>query len=464
MDSCKSVFYHRVHRVETTETGFENYPPTSRSRKNRDREVGSLLKQRMIWWKISGYPTSDFCQRGIMCKTSATFLAFAIVQKNVLLFAFLLPATMKIKPLRACYPNLDLIESLDVFCDEAKNLYRNYVDQGLYKKVPERAVFIYQIQSVTGEHTGLVALNEVEDFFDGKVKKHEATLSEREKQQMNLFLRWDAILKPVLLTYPTVPSIRAWLNGFVQKSKPLFVAKFKQGRVQHRVWPVTDEHAIAELQTLFAQHVKSTYIADGHHRTTTMAMLHEQREQYPDYDFDHLFCAFFATDQLDILDYNRAVEIPKTITTAQFVAYISKVFDIEVLDAARHPTAKHELVMCLRKEWYSLRWRPKILRDRGEQNDLLDASLLNELVLENILGIHDVRSDARVTYIDGSKGMEGLRKAATGRNRVGFALFPVHFADMMFLADAGEILPPKSTYFEPRLKSGMLVQLLRKQD
>jgi len=369
---------------------------------------------------------------------------------------------MKLKPLRACYPDFVKVESADIFCDEAKNLYQQYVADGLYKKVPQAAFFVYQIQSITGEHTGVVALNEVEDFFDGKVKKHEATLGEREKQQMELFLRWEAVLKPVLLTYPAVPSISAWLNGYVQKSKPLFVAKFKQGKVLHRVWAVTNEQAIVELQDLFTQHVKSTYIADGHHRTSTMAMLHELRDAHPTFDFDHLFCAFFATDQLDILDYNRAAEIPKGMSAAQFMAHIAKVFNIEMLETARRPADKHEIVMCLRKEWYSLHWRPEIVQGLDEQNALLDATLLNERVLGNILGIHDVRSDTRVTYIDGSKGLEGLRKAADNRNKVGFALYPVYFADMMFLADAGEILPPKSTYFEPRLKSGVLVQLLKR--
>ncbi len=342
-------------------------------------------------------------------------------------------------------------------------MYQQYVKDGLYIKVPQPAFFIYQIKSVTGEHTGLVALNEVEDFFDGKVKKHEATLGAREKQQRDLFLQWEAILKPVLLTYPTVPSISAWLNAFIHYHKPLFDTKFKNGKVLHRVWAVTEEQAIRELQNLFSSNVKSTYIADGHHRTTTIALLHEQRDQYPAFDFDHLFCAFFATDQLDILDYNRVAEIPLGMSAVQFMAHISKVFDIELLESPRRPEDKHEIVMLLRHEWYSLHWRPELLSGLDEQNALLDASLLNERVLGNILGIHDVRSDTRVVYVDGSKGLNGLQKAANSRNKVGFALYPVHFADMMFLADAGEILPPKSTYFEPRLKSGMLVQILKRE-
>ncbi|MFN0215780.1 MAG: DUF1015 family protein [Saprospiraceae bacterium] len=370
---------------------------------------------------------------------------------------------MKIKPFSASFPNLARVESTDVFCDEAKNRYAEYVKDGIYEQVPLSAFYIYQIKSITGEHTGLVALNEVEDFFDGKVKKHEATLSEQEQHHMSFFFEWEAILKPVLLTYPPVTSISEWLNGFVQKNKPIFQARFKQGRgVLHRIWAVTDGGDIRELQDLFTRNVKASYIADGHHRTSTMAMLHEQRDSYPDFDFDHLFCAFFATDQLDILDYNRAAEIPKGMSAAQFMAHISKVFEIECLGMPSRPTDKHEIVMCLHKEWYYLRWRPELLDGLDKQNALLDASLLNKKVLGNILGIHDVRSDSRVSYIDGNRGMEGLQKAANKRNRVGFALFPVHFEDLMFLADAGEILPPKSTYFEPRLKSGMMVQLLKK--
>lgn len=367
---------------------------------------------------------------------------------------------MKIKPLRASYPNFDKIPSPDAFCDDAKNLYRKYVEQGIYCQTDQPGFFIYQITSFTGTHTGLVALNEVDDFFAGKVKKHEATLSEREKQQTELFLRWEAVLKPVLLTYPPVPAIGDWLDHYTRHHKSLFSARFKDGRVRHRIWAIHRADDIAQLQALFTRHVSTTYIADGHHRTSTIALLHELRDDYPAFDFDHLFCAFFATDQLDILDYNRVVEMPKDLSAAQFVARISRVFDLEPLDELRRPAAKHELVMCLRKEWYALRWRPEILQGLDEENVLLDATLLNQLVMGDLFGIRDVRTDTRITYVDGSKGLDGLRKAA-GRNRVGFGLYPVHFADMMVMADAGESLPPKSTYFEPRLKSGILVQLLR---
>jgi uncharacterized protein (DUF1015 family) len=368
---------------------------------------------------------------------------------------------MKIKPFRAHFPRLDKIESPDLFCSEAKNLFRKYVEDELYLPAAGTYLYVYQIETKTGRHTGLVSLNEVEDFFAGKVKKHEATLSEREKHQLELFLRWGAVLKPVLLTYPPVAAINDWLEQYARKHRPVLSAKFK-GNARHRVWAVHDGRDISRLQELFAKHVQGVYIADGHHRTSTMALLHEQRADYPAYDFDHLFCAFFPADQLDILDYNRVVEVPKGMSGGRFVASLSRLFEIEPLSAARRPEDKHEITMLFRKEWYSLHWRAEILEKAAQKDVVLDATLLNERVLYDILNISDVRSDARVSYIDGSKGIEGLKKAVQGRNRVGFALYPVHIADLMRLADAGESLPPKSTYFEPRLKSGLIVQPLKR--
>lgn len=370
---------------------------------------------------------------------------------------------MNIKPFRAHFPRLDKIESPDLFCSEAKNLFRKYVENDLYLPAAKAALYIYQIETKTGRHTGLVSLNEVEDFFAGKVRKHEATLGERENHQLELFLRWDAVLKPILLTYPPVAAINDWLEEYARKHRPVLRAHFKaNGR--HRIWAVHNERDIGKIQELFSKHVHRVYIADGHHRTSTMALLHEQREKYPAYDFDHLFCAFFPTNQLDILDYNRVVEMPKGMSGGRFVALISRLFDIEPLSTARRPADKHEITMFFRKEWYALHWRAEILQKAAleQKNVVLDATLLNEQVLGDILHIRDVRSDARVSYIDGSKGIEGLKKAAQRRNRVGFALYPVHIADLMRLADAGENLPPKSTYFEPRLKSGLIVQPLKR--
>lgn len=370
---------------------------------------------------------------------------------------------MKIKPFQATYPNFDFIASPDSFCDDAKNSFREFQANGFFEKAPQNALYIYQIETDLRKHTGLIALDEVEDFFAGKIKKHEKTLSEREQQQMQLFLKWNAILKPVLLTYTPVPDISMWLEHFTQAHKPLYVTRFVKDRQTHSVWVVTGAEEIHQLQNLFAAHVHNTYIADGHHRTTTVALLHERlKNKNPEFDFDTLFCAFFASDQLDILDYNRVVEGLKDVSPTNFIVKMARIFDLDVLEKPRKPLEKHELVMYAQKEWYSLRWKEAVLKTHAKDRVVLDATLLNEFVLDQIFHIRDVRTDTRITYVDGAKGLDGVRKAASeSDDRVGFLLYPVSFEDMMGMADAGESLPPKSTYFEPRLKSGMLVKMLK---
>lgn len=370
---------------------------------------------------------------------------------------------MKIKPFRATYPNFDFIASPDSFCDDAKYSFREFQANGFFEKAPKDALYIYQIETVERKHTGLIALNEVEDFFAGKVKKHEKTLSEREQKQMQLFLQWNAILKPVLLTYPPVPDISLWLEHFTEAHKPLFSTRFAKDRQTHSVWMIADAGDIRQMQNLFKTQVHGTYIADGHHRTTTIALLHERlKDKSREFDFGNLFCAFFAADQLDILDYNRVVEGLKDVSPTHFMVKMSKIFDLDVLEAPRKPLEKHEIVMYAQKHWYSLHWKESVLKTHAKDRVVLDATLLNEFVLDQIFDIRDVRTDKRITYVEGAKGLDGVRKAVNeSDDRIGFLLFPVRIEDMMRLADAGESLPPKSTYFEPRLKSAMLVKMLK---
>jgi uncharacterized protein (DUF1015 family) len=372
---------------------------------------------------------------------------------------------MHIKPFRATYPKLDRIPSNDLFCSEAKNAFPDYLRQGWLTETGEDALYIIQIEDAHRRHTGLIALNHVRDFLAGKVKKHEKTLSEREQHQMQLFLRWGAILKPVLLTYPPVPEINAWLQDFTQHNAPLFEMYFPNDDQTHRVWMapgVADWHY---LQELFTRHVPGVYIADGHHRISTLALLHKQlKKEHANLDFDHLFCAFFSTDQLDIQDYNRVVDGLNGLRPKAFLTKIAALFDIEPIENPRKPRKKYELKMLFREQWYRLHWKPEVLSAAAANHPvLLDVNLLNELVLHRLLGIGDIRTDERILYIEGSKGLKGIRKTVrAGHDRVGFALHPVSFSDMMRIADAGESLPPKSTFFAPRLKSGLLVKMLEK--
>lgn len=372
---------------------------------------------------------------------------------------------MRIRPFSALYPNFDFIASPDSFCANAKDSFREFQKSGFFEKLPGTAMFVYEILSGGRRHLGLIAQNDVQDFFDGRIIKHENTLREKEQQQMQMFLRWHAVLKPVLLTFSPVPEINRWLDTYAANHEPLFTTVFERENQTHKAWPVSSPKDIEAVQALFEQHIPRTYIADGHHRTTTVALLHERlRDKNPVFDFANLFCAYFPSDQLDILDFNRVVEMPTGMTAIQLIVRLTRVADLDVLPAVRKPAEKHELVFLLQGDWYSLRWKPGVLEVLEHRHVSLDANLLNELVLRDILGIQDIRTDARISYVEGARGIEGIRKSVGERpDRIGFMLFPVSFDDMIRIADAGETLPPKSTYFEPRMKSGMLVKML-KQD
>lgn len=372
---------------------------------------------------------------------------------------------MHIHPFRALYPIFERIASPEEFCANAKHAFLDYQREGLLKQSEKEAIFIYQIQTAHRTHIGIVAANDIEDFHVGKVVKHERTLSEREQRQQELLLRW-AILKPVLLTFPPVSELSAWLHQFSLNHVPLLHVSFAEERQEHQIWAVEQADHIAYLQHLFVQKVPKVYIADGHHRTTTLVLLREKQDQYPDMDFGRLFCAYFASDQLNILDYNRVVEGLNGRTPEHFFHHLGQLCVVEPIANPRKPRHKYEMKMLFRNCWYRLRWRSELIQYAQQHNPLpamLDVWLLNEFILHRLLGIHDVRTDTRITYVEGSKGLKGIRKAVGEHpERIGFALHPVSFEDMIRIADEGEVLPPKSTYFEPRMKSGILIKPLRR--
>lgn len=371
---------------------------------------------------------------------------------------------MRIKPFQAEYPRVERIGSPDDFCERAKDLYTNYRKARLVEQFPEDALYIYRIRSAHRVHTGLVCIDAVADYQEGHIKRHEKTIPAREQHQMELFLEWDALLKPVLVTHLPVPALSALLESFASAHAPLLELFFDADKETHTLWAVTAPEDIAAFQTIFERDVQTAYIADGHHRVTAVAFMHEHlRTRYPNLDFEHFFCAFFASDQLLISDFNRVVELPPEKSGQEsLLALLSTLFDLQPLTKAHKPNKQHEILAYFDHQWYQLHWKKAVLdRWYAKETVVLDAALLNILVLRNVFDIVDVRNDRRIHYIEGKKGMEGIRRLVDqGPNRIGFALFPVSFEAMAHLADSGKSLPPKSTYFEPRLKTGLLVKRL----
>ncbi len=368
---------------------------------------------------------------------------------------------MHILPFKALFPNMELIPSPDYFFATVREEFPDYFESGFFHHAETEGFYVYEIHSERRDYLGLVGCVDLHDYREGAIKKHEQTLADQEQKQMQLALRRKAGVKPVLLTYPKVPAIRRCLQQHIQDRPPMLEVHFEEDGQHHRIWAVDDPKGIASIQQLFLEQVPVTYIADGHHRIATTAMMHERLESPAEQGhYGMLISAFFSAAELEILDFNRVVDALDDISPTRFMARLSLVCDIECLAEPEKPRRKHEMTMYMKREWYRLRWKPQVTAHCGNGAEALDAALLNEKVLKDILDMDDVRNDLRVEYVEGPKGLEGLRKKALkSEHTVAFCLYPIQMEDLFALADTEQMLPPKSTWFEPRMKNGMLVQV-----
>ena len=365
---------------------------------------------------------------------------------------------MDIYPFRAWYPNLTRIQSPNFFFGNVKEKYVAFQKENYFTQLPASSLFITRIQSLHGTFTGLVAGLSVEEYTQGKVRKHEQTLAAKEKKVLALFLERQANIKPVLLAYPAVDAITQFLGTFIQ-SNPLFFEVKLEDQV-HEFWKIEQPEAIRHIQELFKTQVATTYIADGHHRASTMKIVqHQYQQKEITSNFGPILVALFDSKQLRIHEFNTIVKTLDRIESTTFIKELSYYGAIQPLKQAKKPTQKYTLSLFLNKQWYQFSWKEAIIQQFSKATAPLDVQLLNEIVLKRIIGIQDIRSDERVQYVEGTKGLNGLIESTKKDSQnVGFYLYPIQIPEFMVMADQGLLLPPKSTYFVPRIKNGMLVK------
>jgi uncharacterized protein (DUF1015 family) len=361
---------------------------------------------------------------------------------------------MRIEPFSLLLPKELPTKAISSFFEAAKYDIRQNLDNGLYSAPVADALYVYRISTQVSSHIGVIALNDISDFWDGKIKKHEKTLTRREEEYVTLLTEWTAVIKPVLLTYPSKPVITEWLLQFSTANTPIIDFEMEETGERHQLWSVMELSDLETLQTFFMELVDCVYIADGHHRTTTIANLSKVSEdRLGNLDFSRLFGAYFSEDQLDILGYHRLLTLPEDLSVDQLLGQLQNWFEVEQLPQARFPTAKREFLALTDAGTYRF-----TLKEEAERH-LLDAHLLNEFVFSGVLGLRDIRSASSIQYVEGSKSLPELQQLA-GPDRILFLLHPVTFEDLFYLSDMGLDLPPKSTWFEPRIKSGLAVYSL----
>lgn len=365
---------------------------------------------------------------------------------------------MHIHAFEALTPDLEQVAEPDQFFESMREQFQDYHSTGIYQKSPA-AMYVYEILKQGKPHLGLLCTVSVADFLEGHIKKHENTIATKEQQQIKLALKRQALVKPVLLAHRNHDSISQALLQHTQEKAPAFEIHLAAQEELHRFWPITSPADWSVLQQLYEQYVSDVYIADGHHRCMAMTLLHQQYPDHPAYR--QFLCALFPKSQLDILAFHRVTQGLAPMPASTVLAQLEKWVDVQPLAGAGTPGAKFELVLHFRNQWYLLKWKPELLRQHAHEKVILDAALLEQYIFGEFLGIEDVCTSDQIKYIEAPAGIHAITETiAKSEDRMAWLLYPVALEDMIAQSDQHKFMPPKSTWFEPRMRNGLIVQEL----
>lgn len=355
-------------------------------------------------------------------------------------------------------------EHTDEVYDKAVEMFHLFQDEKWLLQDEKECLYIYA-QTMNGRtQYGLVACASVDDYLNNVIKKHELTRKDKEEDRMKHVRNTNANVEPVFFAYPAVEEIDEIVKNIVD-SKPAEYDYVAEDGFGHHFWVIDNDNTIARLVELFAK-IPSTYVADGHHRTAAAALVGaEKRKQNPSYsgneEFNYFLAVHFPDNQLQIIDYNRVVKDLNGLSVDELIEKLGEDFVVtkEGKEICK-PDQLHTFSMYLGGEWYKLVAKA----GRFDDNDpigVLDVTILSNLVLDKILGIKDLRTDKRIDFVGGIRGLGELSKRVdSGEMKVAFALYPVSMKQLINIADSGNIMPPKTTWFEPKLRSGLVIHKL----
>ncbi len=368
---------------------------------------------------------------------------------------------------------IDLDPSIDVHdkkvYEKARENLDRMIEDGEYIHDEEPCLYIYR-QIMNGRsQTGLVFCASIDDYINNNIKKHEFTRADKEQDRINHVDYCDANTGPIFLTYKehNIASeiIRAWTEGNYDKRKPVYDFKAEDG-IRHIVWVIDNPIIIDEIIELFKE-VKSFYIADGHHRSASAVKVGlKRREENPNYtgeeEFNYFLAVAFPDNDLMVMDYNRVVKDLNGLSVDELLQKLKEKFEVTEQDEAVKPSEKHTFGMYVDKKWYLLKAKDGIY-NAEDPIDSLDVAILQNNVLTPILGIEDVRTSDRIDFIGGIRGIGELERRANSDMKLAFSMYPTEVSDIMKVADIGEVMPPKSTWFEPKLRSGLFIHKLSEE-
>lgn len=340
--------------------------------------------------------------------------------------------------------------------EKANENLRQLIKNGTLLKENKPCYYIYQLIMNGRSQTGLVCVSSVKDYFDDVIKKHEFTRPEKEKDRIEHMQTIQAQTGNVFLAYRDVAEVNTIINKWKTENKPVYNFKAEDG-IQHTIWIVDNESAVNNITELFKTKVPATYIADGHHRAASAAKVSKALPESE--EAKYFLTTIFPASELAILDYNRLIKDIDGFSFEKFISRLQDDFFITHSTEPVKPAQLHEFGMYINKQWYILSSRKGTYTE--DPIGVLDVTILSNNILDKLLDIEDQRTDKRIDFVGGIRGLKELEKRVdSGEMRIAFSLYPVTIDQLFNIADSGNVMPPKSTWFEPKLRDGLLTHLI----
>ncbi|WP_434309947.1 DUF1015 domain-containing protein [Hominifimenecus sp. rT4P-3] len=362
---------------------------------------------------------------------------------------------------------IDLEPSVNLYSDavyeKAASNLKQMIEDGVYLKEEANCYYIYRQIMGARSQAGIVGCASIDDYLENRIKKHELTRAEKEEDRIRHVDTCNANTGPIFLTYRSSKELSHLTREWMANHQPEYDFTAEDG-VRHTVWVISCEETVKELERAF-QEIPDFYIADGHHRAASAVKVGlRRREQKPDFDgteeFNYFLAVAFPSEELHILDYNRVVCDLNGLSQEAFLEKVQEKFKVfQYLGEHCRPERRHTFGMYLDGMWYLLEARPESFNEKDPVRSL-DVSILQENLLTPILGIGDPRKDSRIDFIGGIRGVTELERLVDGGMAVAFSMYPTGMDELMDIADSGNTMPPKSTWFEPKLRSGLFLHEL----
>ncbi|MBT7896394.1 MAG: DUF1015 domain-containing protein [Flavobacteriales bacterium] len=365
-------------------------------------------------------------------------------------------------------PEIDFPDNIDYYSakiyQKGKDNFDKLVENGMMKQDKSNNYYVYQLIMNGHKQTGIVGCCAIDDYFNNTIKKHELTRKDKEEDRKN-HIRYSKLnYEPVFFAYPKVNDIDSIVDKI--KNKESTYNFITEDNIQHTLWTINDNKIKILIQKLFSDKVPNIYVADGHHRTAAGALVGKELRDKAGGNatdgkhYNYFMAVLFPDNQLNIIDYNRVVRDLNGLEPSSLIERLSQKFNITRIEKSYKPKELHHIGMYLDKKWYKLVIKDGLF-DAQDPVDVLDVTILSKQILEPILDIKDLRSNTRIDFVGGIRGVNELEKRVdSGEMKIAFTLYPVSMQQIMNISNNNMIMPPKVTWFEPKLRSGLTVYSL----